>query len=309
MDVLRLDGLLAKTQPTIDVDSVPVVGTNAVRVSRRLWSTLTPIYKWENLRADVASGSIVPVAPALPRGRYFKLDIFHEVTPIGSDVAPTSSPLYRCSGWTETHGASLWSYAQASSAHEMASIYAYAGGVLFKLINCRGRWQWPWVDGEIATHQFTVYGVLAAEPATTALPGGFVYPSNEPIAGVATGTTIGAWSPDWLTGSFDPIGVDPTVFDSGNGVDGIREFDYGVVDPTFEITARKPVLATYDMYADLKARTQRALVSTWGTGAFGRVKLLNTNLRLRQITQNDADGFANVTLRYFVEAGATLQYD
>lgn len=307
-EVLRLDGLLVKNQPTPGVDSVPVVGTNAVRVSRRLWSTLTYDYNWENLRTDVASGSIIPIKPALPRGRYVKLDIFHEVTPMGSDVAPPGSPLYRCSGWPETDGAGLFSYTQASSAHELASIYAFAGGLQFKLIDCRGRWQWPWVVGEIAVHQFTVLGLLTAEPTTLSLPGGFVYPSSEPIAGVATTVTIGAWTPDWLSGNFDPIGADPSILESGTATDGIREFDYGVVDPSFTLTARKVALATYDPYADLKARTTRALIATFGAGAFGRVKLLSTNLSVRKVTHADSDGFANWTLQYFVES-STLQYD
>lgn len=307
-EVLRLDGLLVKVQPTPGVDAVPVVGTDAVRVSRRLWSTITVDYNWENLRSETASGSIVPVKPTLPRGRKVKIDIFWEAKGAGVDAPPEADPLYRSSGFAQTDGAQLFSYAQASQNHELASIYSYAGGILFKAIDCRCRFRWPLVVGEVAVHQFTAYGVLAADPATTALPGGFVYDTPDPIAGVNTALAIGAWTPDWLSGEFDPQGVDPQLLPSGNAADGIAGFDYGTVDPSFTLSARKVALATYDPYADLKARTTRALVATWGSTQFNRIKLLGTNLSLREHPFGDSEGFANWNLRYFVEQW-TLQFD
>lgn len=314
--VLRLDGLLAKLETTYGTDSVPTVGSDAVRVSRRLWSQIQVDYAWENLRSDVASGLIIPVKPALPRGRFVRMDIFWEVKGAGIDAAPEASPLYQACGWTETDGTQLFSYAQASQLHKSCSIYAYASGMVFKIVGCRGRWQWPMVVGEIAIHQFTMFGFLSVEPAPIALPGGFTYDTAEPIAGVASSLTIGSWTPDWLSATFDPIGNDVSRLDSGNATDGIREFDYGAVDPSFRMTARMPRdasglwdQATYDPYADLKARTTRALTTTWGTAQFNRVKLISgTNLSLRKVSHADSDAFVNFDLLYFVEA-ATLQFD
>lgn len=314
--VLRLDGLLTKKEVTYGTDSVPVVGTDAVRVSRRLWSQIQVDYAWENLRADVASSSIIPVKPALPRGRFVRIDLFWEVKGPGSDVAPEASPLYQACGWTETDGTQLFSYAQASQLHASCSIYAYAAGMVFKVVGCRGKWAWPMVVGEPAVHQFTMFGFLSVEPAPIALPGGFVYDTTEPLAGVASGLTIGTWAPDWLSATFDPIGNDVVRLDSGNATDGIREFDYGDVQPTFRMTARMARdaaglwdQATYDPYADLKARTTRALVTTWGATQFNRVKLVSgTNLSLRQIRHADSEAFVNFDLLYFVEA-AILQFD
>lgn len=309
-ETLRLDGLLAKVQPTIDVDSVPVVGTDAVRIARRLWSQLQVEYAWENMRSDTASGSIIPLKPALPRGRRVRMDIFWEVKGPGSDIAPEARALYRACGLAETDGTSLFSYAQASTSHEMASIYAYAGGLLFKVINCRGRFRWPLVVGEVATHHFTIMGVLTAEPATTALPGGFVYHSTEPIAGVNTALTVNGVSLDWLSGEFDPVGNDVQQLDSGNATDGIREFDYGEVSPTFSLNVRKLALATYDPYALWKARTTQAVLATWGPAvAFNRVKLVSgTNVCLTNVRHADSEGFANWSLDYFVES-FVLQFD
>jgi len=226
----------------------------------------------------------------------------------GSDVAPESDPLYRACGWAQTDGAQLFSYTQAATSHEMASIYAYAGGLLFKVTDCRGRWRWPLADGAIGVHQFTMLGLLGADPATAALPGGIVYDSNEPIAGVNSGLTIAGVAPDWTSGMFDPIGVDPELLDSGNAVDGIAGFDYATVTPRFSLNVRKSPLATYDPYADLKARTTRALLLTYGSVQFNRVKLLSTNLSYLEHTHAAAKGYAYFDLNWFVEQ-ATLQFD
>jgi hypothetical protein len=203
----------------------------------------------------------------------------------------------------------MFDYAQSSGAHEMGSIYAYAGGLLFKCINCRGRFRWPLVVGEIAVHQYTVMGVLAAEPATVALPVGFVYGSTDPIAGVNTALTVNGVTLDWLSGEFDPIGNEVQQLDSGNALDAIKEFDYGEVSPSFSLSVRKIALATYDPYALLKARTTQAVLATWGTAQYNRVKLVaGTNVCLTDIRHSDGEGFANWDLSYFVE-GFVLRYD
>jgi len=228
----------------------------------------------------------------------------------GSDVPPESDPLYRASGWAQTDGALLWSYTQASSAHELATIWVYAGGYLFKLIDCRGRWQWPLVVGEVAVHQFTIYGLIIVDPAVTSLPGGLVYDANEPLAGVASALSIGGtFSPIWRSGQFDPIGADPSMIIDGNSPDGIKEFDYGVVDPSLQLTFADPANdAVYAPYADLKARTSRSFAMTYGTAQWNRVKLLGTTICPRRVRHTTIDGFAYFDCLYFVEA-STLQFD
>jgi hypothetical protein len=308
-DAEIIQGVLAKMQPTPGVDAVPVVGTDAVRITQdRLFSKLQVDYEWQNMRDDTASGTIVPPKPGIPRGRKIRADFFWEMKGAGIDAPPETDPLYRAGGWAQTDGTQLFSYAQASLAHEMASIYYYAGGLLFKAIDNRGRWRWPLAAGTNGVHQFTMFGLLAADPVTAALPGGFVYDSNDPIAGVNSGLTIGGVAPEWISGMFDPIGVDPELLESGNAVDGIVGFDYATVTPRFSLNVRKSPLATYDPYADLKARTTRALLLTYGSAQFNRVKLLSTNLSYLEHNHAAAKGYAHFDLNWFVEQ-ATLQFD
>lgn len=308
-DVERLDGLLAKIQPTPFTDPVPTVGTDAVRINRRLWSNIEVGYNWQNMRHDVASGSISPVKPALPRGRFVKVTVAWEARGAGSDIPPEADPLFRACGFSQIDGTSLWQYVQASQAHELATLYCYAGGLLFKVGDCRGRFRWPLVVGEVAIHEFTLWGILLADPATTALPGGFVYDATEPVAGVNTGLSIGGVAMDWLSGEFDPVGLDPELLPSGNALDGIAGFDYGDVEPAFRLNLRKLALATYDPLADLKARTSRTLSMTFGPAvAFTRVKLVSTTLSLKEHRPSASQGFVNWDIDAFVE-GWTLQFD
>lgn len=308
-EVLRLDAALAKTEVTYGVDPVPAAATDSVRISRRLWSLITLDYQWENRRQDAANGSIIPVKPAIPRGRKVRVDIFWEVKGAGVDAAPEAAPLYIGCGLPEVDGVSMFDYGPLTSGTKgSATIYAYAGGLLFKCVGCRGRFRWPLVVGEIAVHQFTMFGVLTGDPATTAVAAP-TYDTAEPIAGVNTALTIGAWTPDWLSGELDLTGVDPELLMSGNATDGIKEFDFGTADPTFRLSARKVALATYDPYADLKARTSRSLVMTWGSAQFNRVKVVSAPLSILSHGHADGEGFVNWDLSYQVESGGILRFD
>lgn len=310
-EILRLDGLLVKSEgASYGVDAVPVVGTDGVRLARRLWAQVRLDYTWENSRDNAASGSILPLDPALPRGRRCEIDFFWEAKGAGSDVPPEIAPVLISAGFPETDGASLFDYGPVTSGTKgSATAYAYAGGLLIKVVGCRSRVRWPLVVGESAVFQCTMRGLVLTDPATTALPNITSYDTTDPIAGVNTGLTIGAWTPDWLAGELDLQGVDVEELHSGNALDGIHSYDFGTVDPTFRLTARKVVLATYDPYAAIKARTAQSLVMTFGSAAFNRVKVVSAPMKLRTVTHTDGEGFTNWDLMYRVTSGGVIRFD
>lgn len=314
-ELLRLDGLLAKSEgASYGVDAAPSNVTDGVRLSRRLWSNIQIDYQWENRRDDVSSGSIIPAKPALPRGRKVKVEVFWEVKGAGSDAVPEAAPLYIASGLPETDGSSVFDYGPVTSGTKgSATLWCYAGGVLFKVVGCRGHFRWPIVVGEVAVHHFTMFGTMIAEPATTSLAS-ITYDSPEPIAGVNTALAIEGWSPEWLSGELDLTGVDPEVMISGNvgpasWTDGIASFDFGSINPMFRISARKVALATYDPYAVIKARTSHTLSMTWGSTQFNRVKVVGAEMCLTSLGHTDSEAFVNWDLEYFVESGGVIRFD
>lgn len=307
--IYRLDGLQAKSEgASYGVDATPTT-SDAVRINRRLGSQIELDYEWENLRDEAANNSIIPVDPALPRGRKAKVTIDWEVKGAGSDVPPEAQPLYIGCGLPETDGTQMFDYGPVTSGTKgSATLYCYAHGLLIKVVGARGRFSWPLVVGEIAVHRFTMYGIVLTDPADSAVPGNS-YDTSEPIAGVNTALTIGAWTPAWRTGELDLTGVDPVLLPSGNATDGINSFDFGTTDPSFRIFAEKVALATYDPMADRKAQTARTLVMTWGSAQFNRVKVVGAPLKIRQHRFADLDGFAYWDLSYRVSSGGIIRFD
>lgn len=308
-ELLRLDGLLAKDEgASYGVDAAPVAGTDGVRINRRLWSNITLDYEWENSRDEAANASLVPVDPALPRGRKVRIDTFWEVKGAGIDAPPEAAPLYISSGLPLVDGVSLTDFGPLTSGVKgSATLHAYAGGALFKAVGCRSHFRWPLVVGEVAVHQFTSFGLVTEDPATVSVPA-ITYDSTEPIAGVNTALTIGAWTPDWLSGELDLAGVDPDLLRSGNATDGIKEFDFGTSDPTFRLTARKVALATYNPLADKKAQTARTLAMTFGPAQFNRVGIVAAPLKLRSHGFTDSEAFVNWDLTYRVSSGGIIRF-
>jgi len=281
---IRLDGLLAKIESTYAVDSVPVVGTDAVRVNERLWPKLQETYAWRNRRDEAASSSLVPPPPALPRGRIISLDFMWELKGSRTGGAYSAgnkieaSPLLQSCMAAEaldtTGGAEKLTYTHADSSHSSCSIYAYASGYLYKILGCRGVWSWPISVGILTNLRFQMQGLLNSK-TVAALPGGFTYATPNPLAGVNLALSIGGvWSPDVLTAEFQPQGTTALErLDSGNATDGVQSFDIGAtMQPTFKLSA-KAVNSAYDPSVDLAANTIRTLSLQYGTVQYNKAKL------------------------------------
>ncbi len=301
---IRLDGLLAKKEVTYNTDPVPVVGTNAVRISQRAWSSLKLTWAFPNKRTDAASGTLIPVRPALAHGRVAQVDVFWEAKGGGSSYQGgariEADPLFQAAGCSLTVNAAPDSlvYAQADTGHASCTIYAYAGGFLYKITGCRGAILTDWKAGMLGLVHFRMYGILAADPIDTALPGGFVYQAQEPLAGVSFGLAIGGWTPSMISCAFDQ-GVKPERLDSLNATDGVEQYDYGDANPTFKLSAKTPAsLATYNPYTDPKTRTARAIAIVYGSVQFNRMKLNVTNAYLDTHDHPDQQKFTAWDLSY-----------
>lgn len=290
---IRLDGLLAKVEGSYGTDSVPVIATDAVRVSQRVWSSLQVDWAFPNDRPDAASGSLIHVKPAKAHGRVVTIDAFWEAKGAGSSynggARPEADGLFLGCGCSATPNAAPDSvkYQQVDLAHPSCTIYAYAGGFLFKIVGCRGSMRMPWKAGLLGIVQFHMQGLLITDPLDTALPAGIAYDAQEPLASVGYGLAIGAWTPSVISSEFDQ-GAPLDRLDSDNGTDGIDQFDFADSLPKFSVSAKTPAsLATYNPYTDPAARTARAIALATGTVQFDRMKFNVTNAYLN--THKNAD--------------------
>lgn len=301
---IRLDGLLAKKEVTYNTDPVPVVGTNAVRVSQRVFSSLRPTWAFPNKRNDAASGSLLPVRPGLAHGRVVQIDVFWESKGAGSSYngggRVEADPLFQACGCALTTSAAPDSatYAQADTGHASCTIYGYAGGFLYKITGCRGVIMTDWKAGLLGPVHFRMYGLLVADPIDTALPGGFVYQAQEPLPGVSLGLSIGGWTPSMISCAFDQ-GITQQRLDSLNATDGVEQYDFADAAPTFKLSAKTPAsLATYNPYTDPKARTARSIAIVYGSVQFNRMKFNVTNAYLDTHDHPDQNKFTAWDLSY-----------
>jgi len=285
------------------VDSVPVVGTDALRVVGDLWTVVRIRDNWPNKRNEVAGSLPFPVKPGLPRGRFVEAEIAWEPRGAGSDVITEFDPILRCNGWTQTDGTAKFDYTLGAADHESASIYFWTGDLLIKAVGCRGSLRIQQSSGRISAWRSLVRGRLGAEPVTTALPGGFAYDTTDALSAVGLTLAVGAWSPAIATCEFNQ-GADAQLSEDANQTDGLGEFDWSECQPTFQLTARKPPIATYDPYADHKARVARAINTTLGSVAFNRWKLSLPECYVNAPEPASSQGFVDHVLTYDV-AGTT----
>lgn len=304
---IRIDGLLGKKETNYAVDAVPVVGTNAIRVSQRVFSSLKLSWAFPNKRLDAANGQLIPPAPAKAHGRIATIDVFWEAKGAGvsynGGARVEADPLFQACGCALVVSGAPDSaaYSQADTGHASATIYAYADGNLYKIVGCRGAIVTDWRAGMLGLVHFRMYGLVPADPTTQALPGGFIYAAQEPLAGVAFGLAIGGWTPSLLSCGFDQ-GVTPERLDSLNATDGVEQYDYGDAAPIFKLAAKTPsALATYNPYTDPAARTSRAIAAVYGNVQFNRMKF-NATGTLDTHDHADQSRFTAYDLQYDLQS-------
>lgn len=276
---IRQQGLLAKIESVYGTDSVPVVGTDGVRVTGFIWGDQGNTYAWENARRDVVNSSLYPNIPGVAHGRMVEMDLRWEVKGAGSDIPPEAAPLIRACGFSETDGVNMWTYSLALQPHDSCTIYVYSGGFLYKYVGCRGVLRWPHVPGENGVMNFSMKGLMVSDPVASAATTITSYDATAPIASVAYGLTVGSWSPDCIAAEFNQ-GATLDRLDSLNATDGIREFDWAIAEPMVTLSAKVPMTAggiadtaTYDPYADAKVPTGRTIAWAQGSTQYNRVRL------------------------------------
>lgn len=302
--ILRLDGLTAKLETTTNTDANPPT-TAGIRVTERVWNSLRAQFAFPNLRDDAANAGLVPLGPAAARGWYADLTIgweFHGVTgPYSAGVALEADPLIQACGWIGTFSAAptpQWTYVPVSTqARPSCTIYAYAGGQLWKLVGCRGRWRPTFRAGQISVWRFEMRGIISAAPTDAALPA-ITYTAIVPPPAVGLGITVGSWAVDPQEISIDG-GNTVEMITTGNQTDAIQSFDYGLLAPEIRIVGNAVPLATAAPLSDQQAATQRALALTLGSAQYNRVAISDTGLAI--IAEQKvpvASRFAGYDLRY-----------
>ncbi len=307
---IRIEGLLVEIESTYRTDPKPISADNAVILAEEFSSTMVIEDRAPNLRENVRDGTLMPVAPGLPRGRTVSGTIVAELRGAGVAYAevtrPESDALIRSSGYNSvvvtTGGLETVTYSQEDSGFESCTMYVYAGGVSgttteYRIVGCRCNMVWPIVAGELNFLRFEFIGFLDAAPTAVALPAQ-TFETAVPQSAVGMSFTVGSWSPDIITGEFNS-GVVLSVKPSGNDATGFSEVQIASFDPRITFEAPTVAVGTYNPYADRAAATTRQIDWTVGASQYNRADLVVASAYLvEEPTHSNQDGFAAYGLAY-----------
>ncbi len=312
----RLDGLLAKLEVTYATDSVPVIADDGVLVDDRLWTPANPTHAFENTREEAASGSLFSLFPATPRGRIVEFEITWDARGAGavysSTVLPEADPLLQACGLARVDdfagGSENIIYSPSATPTASATVYIYAGGQLIRIVGCRGVLRIPVIAGEQSRFVFSMMGIVVTDPATTALPV-IVYDSTiaPPSVNMALDVDTGLWSPEAFRFELQG-GQDIQRLDSVNAVEGVSSFEIVGFDPIAAINARTTILSTYDPYADMRARTSRAIDIQAGTIQYNKWDIAIVDAYVRDPSHSVDNGVVAWDLEYILQDYA-LKFD
>ena len=318
---IRIDGMAAKVQSAVGTDAVPTMSADAIRHVGRIWPASGDEYAFENLREDVATGSLIEAEPGTPQGHMISFSMSVELKGAGAayasgtPVRPEIDPLLVACGLLRTHDDTTSSenveYTLADDSHEVISVYLWAAGQVMKVVDCAATAVWEAPAGQLARINFTISGIIT-EISQQALPAA-TYDAVESPAIVNAGFAItpnggSAWSPNFSSFRLD-LGNNVSRLDDGNSANGIERFAIGSRQPRLMLNARVPAFSAYNPNTLRAANTLQTLACTIGSTQYNRFDLESTDMRLvgRPGRQEDNE-FAAYALEFMLR-DLTLRAD
>lgn len=253
--------LLAKIEVTKGTDSVPVVGTNAVRIkSGKLQFTQDPIARQV---VKQTFGNL----PHLVGKQVVQLELEIDLKGSGTaGTAPEYGPLLQACGLSETIVAvTSAAYDPLTTSHKAVTLYWYEDGLLWKLLGSVGKCSFSAQIGAVPSLKFTFMAAYVAPTAVTC-PTGAVYQASAPIV----------MSSADIVNDGAVVKVGAFSFEEGNDV----QHHYTTAQSEFTISNRQPKIkltkdsiSTAAEWTALNAGTNAALSATFGTTAGNKLVL------------------------------------
>lgn len=255
--------ILAKTEVTYGVDSVPVEATNAMLVENIGWSN-------EGLRMNERPavrqniGMLQMVFGGTLRSMTFDVELKGSGGAV--DDVPEFGPLLRACGFGETiNAAADVQYAPVSTGHESITIYYFQDGIRHTLVGCVGNVSFNLETGALGKMSFTFTGHLV-DVTDVALPAAPVYQINVPAPLINVPFTIGAYAAIINALAFDLSNTVATPPDM-SATDGYSQVRITQRDVQGSYDPEAVLIATDDPYTDLQDGNLLAVT----TGVVGSV--------------------------------------
>lgn len=296
----RIMALLAKIQPTPNVDAVPTVGTDAVKILKEVTVTAERDYVPLTYATDYMGTDVELVA-----GERFKLSTKIALASSGTlGTAPNADVIYRICGFKKTVTAvTKVDYTDdIDTGFEMATIYYFYAGKLHKMLDCMGTLKVNADKGTIPTADIEITGLYGGISDVT--PGTLVFANHvDPLPINKEHTSIPslhAYGATMYNFSFD-IG-NKIVHTNVPGVEDITLTDR---ERTGAITIRDVVIATKDFPTIVRNATLGGVTLQHGQTATKIVEFTLPDVQLKNQKYGDAD--MNVTSAFDLRISRTAK--
>lgn len=279
--------LLAKIQPTVDVDPTPTAGANAILAGNFTINAIEAEFAERfNIQAYLGNAGNI----AISQKTTVSFDV--ELQSAGAaGTAPKFGTLLRGCALAETVNAGVSVvYNPITSSHEMVTIYYYLDGILCKMLNCKGTVAMNLDAGGIPKMTYSFTGSFSV-PTDTAIPGGISYTGfNAPLGinKINTPTfTLHGTAFKAQTLSIDL--ANNVVYRNLIGSESILITDR---NPSGQCSLETEPVATKDWYTIIKNGTQGALQLVHGSTAGLIVQIDAPKVQLITPTFSDSDGIS-----------------
>jgi len=288
--------LLFKIQPTIDTDPIPTAGANAILAGNFTINAIQAQFAdRENLQPYFGNSGKVQISA------YSTVSFDVELASSGvAGTPPKFGPLLRSCAMAETIVASTSvAYHPVTIGDEMATLYMYLDGLLFKMLNSKGTVSFSVGAGGIPKMTYTFTGSFS-NPADAALPSGVDY------SGFTAPLGINKVNTPSLTIHGAAVKADTLSIDLANNV----IYRNLIATESIKITDRSPSgqtsfetesVAFKDWTAIVRLGTLGPLELVHGTVAGRIVEIDAPKVQLTEPTLTDSDGISmsnyNLTLQ------------
>ncbi|HEX8321034.1 hypothetical protein [Longimicrobium sp.] len=254
----RLHGLLMRREALYGIDSGPTPLAHGVQLEESPWNTLEVDYLERNERDQAAGSGLGSTSGAQPSGRWAK---FRAVIALKGAAAAADVPeidvAFAACGLVRTDDATpgaekrTWAPIAAGQEGESVTAYAYAGGLLYRIVGVRGKiTNVQLTAAQICRVTMEFNGLLAGDPEDAVLPA-ITYAQRAlkpPVAGGGA-LSLNGYGPRWHSFAFD-MGTELVALARGNAPGG--HAGYGIVDYKPVVKAQidvPPVLAAFNPWA------------------------------------------------------------
>lgn len=291
--------ILAKVEPTYNVDAVPTGELNAILVNEGV--SVNPT-------GDKVSRDVIRNTFSKPGSRVGGIEVGVDITAeakgggwdTADPLAPEIEPLLIACGMkvdATVPGNRTFLVTSELTEQKSSTIYCHKDGILHIVTGCRGTWTLDMGVGKIPTFKFSLKGMWI-NPTDTPMPGTVNTSAIIPPICKAMNAMIDAYSPVGVNSLSIDLGAKVTRNNDINAAEGISGFTITDRACTGSIDPEVDALANFNPWTAWKASTPASIQCTVGSDQGNRFDVSVPGAVYNDPKYGDRDGISIYNLPF-----------